>query len=92
MWAMLTEVSRQVEHCGRRYDPEDWKCIFLHEIGREAKFAPSLYGDSVVPIGQSSSDLGKAEMSDLIELIYKFGAENGIKFKEYVPQDPREAA
>ena len=92
MWAMLTEISTQVFHHGRQYAPEEWKCIFLDELGREAKFVPSLYGEGVFTIGQSSSDLSKEEMSDMIELMFKFGAENGIKFKEPTYQDPREAA
>lgn len=78
LWAMLADVSRQVEHCGRRYSPEEWKAIFMHALGREIQFVPSLDGNSIIPLGLSSSDLSKSEMSDLIESMFAFGAERGI--------------
>jgi hypothetical protein len=80
MWAALTDVASQVEHCGRRYPPDVWKCLFLHQLGREVQMIPSLEGEVVIPIGLSSSDLGKSEMADLIELIQAWGAEHGVKF------------
>lgn len=92
MWAALTDVATQKTHCGRVYPPEDWKIIFLHALGRETRFVPSLDESSFIPIGQSSSDLSKAEMSDLLELIAAWGAQNDVKFQEPVYQDPREAA
>lgn len=87
MWAMLTDVSRQVEHCGRRYTPDEWKILFLHACGREVQFLPALDGKTFLPWGQSSSDLSKAEMSDLIEFMFAWGAENGV-----VWSDPKEQA
>jgi hypothetical protein len=92
MWAALTDVATQKEHCGRRYPPEDWKIIFLHALGRETRFVPSLDESGFIPIGQSSSDLSKTEMSDLLELIQAWGAQNGVAFQEPIYQDPREAA
>ena len=80
MWALLTDVSTQAEHMGRRYPPEIWKAIFMDALGRETKFVPSLDGQSVVPLGQSSSDLSKDEMSELIDLITAFGTERGVVF------------
>lgn len=87
MWAMLTEVSQQAMLGGKRFDPDQWKVIFLHALGQEIQLLPSLDGRSFVPWGQSSSDLTKDEMTGLIELIFKFGAENGVVF-----QDERAAA
>lgn len=82
MWAMLTDIATQKEHHGRRYSPGDWKVIFLHALGRETRFVPALDGQGFLPIGQSSSDLTKAEMSDLIELMFAWGAENGVRFHD----------
>ena len=87
MWAMLTEVSQQAMLGGKRYDPDQWKVIFLHALGQEIQLLPSLDEKTFVPWGQSSSDLTKDEMSGLIELIFKFGAEHGVQF-----QDERAAA
>jgi hypothetical protein len=84
MWAMLTDVSRQVEHCGRKYTPDAWKVLFLHALGREVQFLPALDGTTFIPWGQSSSDLSKAEMGELIEFIHAWGAERGVVFHDEV--------
>jgi hypothetical protein len=88
MWAMLTDVATQVEHAGQRYSTEDWKILFIHALGRETRFIPALDGRGFVPIGQSSSDLSIEEMSELIELIFAWGAEHGVEFHE--PPNPAE--
>ncbi len=82
LWALLTEVAQQLEHGGRRYDPSQWKAIFLHAFGREVSFLPSLDGKTFLPIELSSSDLSKDEMTDFIEFILKEGAERGVTFRE----------
>jgi hypothetical protein len=87
LWAMLTDVATQKEHAGRKYTPDQWKVLFMHACGREVQFVPSLDNSTFIPWGQSSSDLSKAEMIDLIEFIFAWGAEHGVKF-----QDPESAA
>jgi hypothetical protein len=88
MWAMLTDISKQVKHQGRVYSPEDWKCLHMHALGHEVRFLPSLDGQSFVPIGYRSSELSKGEMTDLIELMFQWGAEHGVTFHD----DRQEAA
>lgn len=85
LWALLTEVSQQLELGGKKYDPSQWKAIFLHAFGREVSFLPSLDQKTFLPIELSSSDLSKDEMTDFIEFIFKESAERGVIFK-----DPRE--
>ena len=82
MWALLTEVSTQKEHHGNRYTPDQWKVLFMHACGREVQFLPGLDGKTFLPWGQSSSDLSKQEMTDLIEFILSWGAENGVIFHD----------
>ena len=82
LWATLGEVAEQAEHMGRKYDATTWKHIFLSALGRETRFVPNLDGTGLIPISHSSSDLSKAEMSDLLELIYAWGAERGIVFHD----------
>lgn len=82
LWALLTEVSQQLEHAGKRYEPGQWKAIFLHAFGREISFLPSLDQKTFLPIELSSSDLSKDEMTDFIEFILKEGAERGVMFRE----------
>lgn len=78
MWALLTEFAQQFEHSGKKYDPVQWKAIFLHAFGREVSFLPSLDGRTFLPIEMSTSDLSKQEMTDFIEFIIKEAAERGI--------------
>lgn len=83
MWAMLTDVAQQATHIGNRYTPDQWKVLFMHACGREVQFLPGLDGKTFLPWGQSSSDLSKEEMTDLIECIFAWGAENGVTFHEH---------
>lgn len=87
MWAMLSDVATQATHMGRRYTTEQWKVLMMHACGREVQFLPALDGSTFIPWGQSSSDLSKSEMSELIDFIGSWGAEHGIIF-----HDPEAAA
>lgn len=82
MWAALTDVATQVPWHGQKLHAEDWKYIFLDALKRELRIVPNLDGTGFVNLGRSSSDLGKGEMSDLIELIHQFGAKHGVVFND----------
>lgn len=82
MWAMLGDIAEQKEHCGRKYHPDQWKALFLHSIGHEVEFLPALDKSTFIPWGQSSSDLTKGEMSDLIDFMLSWGAQNGVVFHD----------
>jgi hypothetical protein len=82
MWAMLTDIAQQKTHAGRRYTADQWKVLFMHACGREVQFIPALDGSTFIPWGQSSSDLSKQEMTDLIEFMFAWGAENGVVFQD----------
>lgn len=87
MWAMLTEIAQQLPWHGIKLTADDWKLIFLDALKREVRMVPNIDGNGFVNLGRSSSDLGKGEMSDLMELIAAFGATHEVKF-----QEPAEAA
>lgn len=80
MWACLTDIASQVQWHGLKLSPDDWKLIFLDALKREVRMVPNIDGNGFVSLGRSSSDLSKAEMSDLIELIHAFGASHSVKF------------
>ena len=82
MWAMLTEVATQLKWHGISLAPDDWKLVFLDALNRESRFVPNIDGTGFVNLGRSSSDLSKEEMTELIELIFAFGAQHGVKFNE----------
>jgi hypothetical protein len=84
MWAMLTDVASQVKWHGLRLSADDWKLIFLDALKRELRMVPNLDGNGFVSLGRSSSDLSKAEMTDLIDLISAFGANHGVVFHDGV--------
>ena len=80
LWACLHDVSQQVIWHGRRLSPESWKHLFSASLnGQEA--VPNLSGDGFVVLGKSTSKMRVSEMRDLIEIIFAFGAEQGVKWK-----------
>ena len=80
MWALLTNLSNQLVWHGQKLSPEDWKLVMLDGLKRERRLVPNINGDGFVDLGRSSRDLSKEEMSQLIELIYAFGAQHEVKF------------
>ena len=82
LWACLTDISIQTTHHGLKLSPEDWKLLFMDALKREARMVPNLDGNGLVSLGRSSSDLSKAEFSDLIEIIHAWGAQHGVQFHD----------
>lgn len=78
LWAMLSEISAQVEWYGHKLTAEEWKDVFSASLKR-TKVVPGLDGGFVV-CGQSTSKMTKAEMTELQDLMEAFGAERGVKF------------
>ena len=90
MWALLTEVARQVDWYGQKLSAEDWKDVFTASL-RKARVVPGIDG-GFVPLGMRTSDFTKAEMGDLMTLIEAFGAEHGVIFGDEAPGDDRSEA
>lgn len=86
MWAMLTQVSKEIEWHGSKLAPEDWKLIFMQALGHEMRIAPNIAGNGFVSLGGRSSELTKDEFSDLMELITAFAAERGV-----IIENPKES-
>lgn len=78
---MLTDIVLQYNF-GRPYTTDEAKVVFLQACGKEFTVLPTLDGKGFVPYGQSSSDLSVSEMSDLIEFMLAWGAENGIRWSD----------
>ena len=88
MQAMLSDISR-AKPMGRVLPPEHWKCLFMDDLGFKPNWIPGLDGDTVVNTGYRSSRLTVAQMSDLIERMYAFGAEHEV---EWTDPETRKAA
>ncbi len=81
-WAMLDEISEQVDWYGRKLTPEEWKHVFTAALKKQ-DVVPGLDGGFVV-LGQSTSNMSVAEMTELIELSTAFGTQQGVKFRAFV--------
>jgi hypothetical protein len=84
LWAMLGDVSRQVDWHGRKLSPTAWKHIFSAALTKQ-DVVPGIDGGFVV-LGKETSKMTRAEMSELQELMQAFGAQQGVKFSapEYI--------
>ena len=79
LWAMLADISAQVDWYGQKLTSEEWKDVFSASLKR-TKVVPGLDGGFVV-CGQSTSKMTKAEMCELQELMEAFGAQKGVRFR-----------
>ncbi len=89
MWPMLTDISRQariaVERGGSwvmiQRTPEWWKLWFMYQLKMEVEHVRDPYdpdGPAMFIADTSTSRLDKEAFSDLIELIYQFGARASV--------------
>ena len=85
LWAMLSEVSHLDWH-GNKLTPDEWKDVFTAALKRQ-KVVPGIDGGFVV-LGMRTSRMGKREFAELIELIYAFGAQHGVVFKDPCEEEP----
>lgn len=81
LWAMLTDVSEQVNWHGQKLTPEDWKHVFSAALNQQ-RVVPNIDSTGFVVLGQSTSKMTVRQMADMIELINAFGAERNVNFKE----------
>ncbi|MDT0208490.1 recombination protein NinB [Serratia marcescens] len=85
MWPLLHDLALQVVWYGEKYDEEDWKDMITALVAKtkkqEQRTAPGI-GGGVVMFGQRTSKMKVPQMVDVIEAIYWFGTEQGVKFSE----------
>src|SRR5690606_23895600 len=81
MWALLTDVSRQVQWPVdgkmQHLSPEDWKDIFTAAHTKGQRVAQGIEGGFVM-LGARTSRLSVGDMIDLQTIIEAFGAERGV--------------
>lgn len=87
MWSLLQQISKQVEWYGKYLSSEDWKDVLTASL-RRARVVPGLDIGSFVPLGMRTSQMTKAEVSELMELILAFGAERNVVFREFNSPPP----
>lgn len=84
LWPMLTDVAKQIEWVkdGERclMSADEWKDLFTASLKKQS-MAPGIEGGMVV-LGMRTSRMNKTLFSQLIELIYAFGAERGVEWSD----------
>ncbi len=80
MWAMLRDVSQQVEWYGKYLTDEDWKCLFGASVEKQ-RAEPGIDGGFVV-MAVSTRKQSAKWFSDLFEVMQAFGAERGVRWTE----------
>ena len=81
MWSCLTDLSTQLQWCGKKMTPEGWKdFITAHIDGQD--IVPNMDGTGFVTIGRgkSTSQMTIAEMTEVIEQCHAFGTLQGVKW------------
>ncbi len=95
MWALLTDVSQQVEWPVdgkmQRLSPEDWKTMFSASLAKHQRVAQGIDGGFVM-LGTRTSRMTVAEMMDLQTLIEAFGAEHSVQWSDPHFSEGRKAA
>jgi hypothetical protein len=84
MWALLSDLSKQVNWYGQKLTSDEWKDVLSASLKKQ-KVVPGIGGGFVV-IGARTSQMTKREMSDMCELIYAFGAEQGVQWTKDEPK------
>ena len=78
LWAMLGDISKQVDWYGRKLSPTAWKHVFTAALTKQ-DVVPGIDGGFVV-LGKETSKMTRAEMTELQELMEAFGAQQGVRF------------
>jgi len=80
LWAVLRDVSEQVEWYGRYLPDHAWKDIFTAALERQ-DIVPGIDGGYVM-VGGRTSKMNKARFAELLTLIDAFGIDHGVKWSD----------
>ena len=84
--AMLADIARQVEHAGMKWDVTVWKRLctaaWLRERGASIQMIPAIDGKGIDVLYEPTSKLSKRKCAELIEWVYAYGAECGVKWTQ----------
>lgn len=90
LWPMLADLQKQVPAMAG-YSADDIKLRFLNALGVEMRFLPALEGQGAFPVGLRSSTLTVQQFAALIELLYEYGARNGVVWSDPTVHQERAA-
>jgi hypothetical protein len=87
--AIFGDIAKQAEHCGSKWDAEDWKRMLVWQYCKEkqieaGKVVPSLDMTGIVQLGQQTRKFTKEQASEFVEFLLAWCSENGIELKETI--------
>ena len=80
MQAMLGDISDQVDWDGEYLTKTDWKWMLTASLRGQRVVRAIDFG--FVYLGEPTSTMTKKQVSQLIELMYAFGAQHDVKWTE----------
>jgi hypothetical protein len=83
MWPMLHDLAKQVDWYGQKLIAEEWKDVLTAGLKKQ-RAVPGIDGGFVI-LGAHTSKMSTKDLAELVELMYAFGAEHGVKWT-----DPKE--
>jgi len=89
--ATLSDIARQVEWAGKKRDVDIWKRLltaaWMRARGESIELLPAADGSGVDIVFRHTSQLSRAECSELQEYIVAWGTEQGVRFtaREHEP-------
>lgn len=81
MWQRLGELAASVNWYGQKLTAEEWKDVLSASLRRTLKVVPGIDGGAVI-LGQRTSEMTIAEMTEMLDLISAFGAQQGVTFAD----------
>jgi beta-xylosidase len=81
LWSCLADLSKQVNWYGQYLSAEGWKDVLTASL-RHCRVVPGIDKGTFVPLGMRTSQMTIPEMSELLELLFAFGAEHGVTFTD----------
>lgn len=80
MWVLLDCLAKQVVWHGQHLTAEEWKTMCTSSLKKQ-RVLPGIEGGFVV-MGERTSQMTRAEMSELQEFIQAFGVQHNVDFHE----------
>ncbi len=89
--ATLSDIARQIEWAGKKRDVDVWKRLltaaWMRARGESVELLPAADDNGVDIVFRHTSQLSRAECSELQEYVYAWGVEHGVRFttREHEP-------
>lgn len=84
--AALGDISRQIEHAGKKWDILIWKRLltaaWMREAGDNPQLIPAVDGKGFDIVYERTSQLTVRQCASLLEWIQAFGAEHNVRWSQ----------